>query len=182
MAGDRLSGFSSAFDEALASNRRQLDELLSKSQSGLETHRTAGDRARQTPGSLEEPVAQSGLLGRTTISGSHRFDSQASATVRRLNERFGDGWRYDIAENFRDADEFIVRCQVTLTQSGVRKSQFGSARIGDAGGSSITGAADGVDFSLQLTDVDAAREFGDAEHAAFQQAVEAALARCEQML
>ncbi len=181
MAGDRLSGFSSAFDEVLAQNRRQLDELLSKSQSasGAAPQRGA-DATRSTSARHQAPQARQATEPHAS-AGAHRFDADASAAVQRLQARFGSDWRYDVVEQFREADECIVRCRITIPSSGVNKTQFGSARVG-GGAARISGAADGVSFSLQLGDAPVAQSAQAAEQAAFQQAVESALTRCEEML
>lgn len=180
MSDDRLRGFSSAFDEVLASNRRQLDELLSKTQSAPGTWRpVSGHGTHQAPVATP-PVART---ARPPGAGAHPggFDAQASAAVQRLNERFGDAWRYEIVETIREAGELIVRCEVTLTQSGARKAQFGSAPVSSSG-ARISGAAGGIDFSLELNETAAGHSAGGAERSALQQAVETALTRCERML
>lgn len=178
MAGDRLNGFSSAFDDALAQNRRQLDELLNKSQSSTAVSQRArpSTRTQITPPQAARP--RSATATHTSGIDARRFDADASAAVQRLQARFGNDWRYDIVEQFREGDECIVRCLVTIPSSGVNKSQFGAAHIG---GTSVSGAADGVSFSLQVRDA-AAQSAQAAEQSAFQQAVEDALTRCEQML
>ena len=179
MAGDRLSKFSSAFDDALAQNRRQLDELMNQSQSSAGAARSARPDAAHTP-ITPPPVAhpRSAAAARTSGLDARRFDADASVAVQRMQARFGNDWRYDIVEQIREGDECIVRCQVTIPSSGVSKTQFGSAHIG---GEAVSGAADGVSFSLQLGDA-TAQTSQAAEQAAFQQAVENALTRCEEML
>jgi len=180
MAGDRFNGFSSAFDEVLAQNRRQLDELLNKSQATAGAAQGAhSDTARTPVAAPPSPRERSATTTRTSGLDAQRFDADASAAVQRLRARFGNDWRYDIVEQFREGDECIVRCRVTIPSSGVNKTQFGSAHTGDA--AQISGAAEGVSFSLDLSDA-ATQSAQAAEQAAFQQAVENALTRCEEML
>ena len=61
-----------------------------------------------------------------------RLDADSPA-ARRLNERFGDDWRFEIAEQTRDGDEAIVLCKLIFGKDGAVRTQFGRARISGAG-------------------------------------------------
>ena len=61
--------------------------------------------------------------------------------MRRLNERFGNDWRYEIAEQQRDGDEAIVLCKLVLGKDGAVRTHFGRARISEG---PVAGASGGV--------------------------------------
>ena len=109
MASDRRSSSSStsaasSFDEMLERNRRELDGMYG----GI-----AWTGAREAP----PPGAASPA----------RAASAERPVVRKLNQRFGDKWRYEITERRRDGDEVIVLCRLTLPERNVTKAQFGLA-------------------------------------------------------
>lgn len=140
---DEKSGFTSAFDKLLAQNREQFDRILST---------PAATRA--ATGASPAPTSTSGLAPRRRFG---PLDSESSAAVRALDQRFGaEGWRYEITERRRADGELIVLCRLTLAGRGVTKSQFGTAPL----------TASGI----------------AAEEAALAQAAEAALANCSKLL
>ena len=75
----------------------------------------------------------------------------ASEPVRILNERHGSGWRYEIADRRREADEVIVLCKLVIDETGATKSQFGSAFVGNGNRRrQAFGTADGVAFAVDM--------------------------------
>jgi hypothetical protein len=93
--------------------------------------------------------------------------------MRRLNERFGSDWRYEITEQRRESGEAIVLCKLTFGKDGAVRTQFGRAAFSYG---AVTGAADGVRFSLG-----AGGSTAD-ERDAFRRAAEAALMNCIELI
>ena len=164
MASDRRSSSSSAsaassFDEMLERNRRELDDMYG----GIAW---TGAREAAPPPGAASPA---------------RAASAERPVVRRLNQRFGDKWRYEITERRRDGDEVIVLCRLTLPERNVTKAQFGFARIGRAGaGGAVRGSAGGMSFTLGAGE--SVSLAGDSEDAAYERAADDALAKCAAML
>lgn len=162
MASDRRSPSSStsaasSFDEMLERNRRELDGMYGGIAWAGAREAVPPPGAASRAGAAERPV------------------------VRRLNQRFGDKWRYEITERRRDGDEVVVLCRLTLPERNVTKAQFGLARIGRAGaGSAVRGSAGGVSFTLGAGD--SGSLVGDSEDAAYERAADDALAKCAAML
>ena len=165
MASDRRSSSSSAsaassFDEMLERNRRELDDMYG----GIAW--TGAREAAPPPGAASPARAAS---------------AERRPVVRRLNQRFGDKWRYEITERRRDGDEVIVLCRLTLPERNVTKAQFGFARIGRAGaGGAVRGSAGGMSFTLGAGE--SVSLAGDSEDAAYERAADDALAKCAAML
>lgn len=162
MASDRRSPSSStsaasSFDEMLERNRRELDGMYGGIAWTGARAAPPGAASRAGAASAEPPV------------------------VRRLNQRFGDKWRYEITERRRDGDEVVVLCRLMLPERNVTKAQFGLARIGRAGaGAAVRGSAGGVSFTLGAGD--SGSLVGDSEDAAYERAADDALAKCAAML
>jgi hypothetical protein len=135
---------SSVFDDMLALNKKRLDELS----------------VRRQPPTRDSPADS---------ANPSQPPAPDSAIVRRLNERFGTDWRYEIAERQRDGDEAIVLCRLTFGKDGAVRTQFGRARIG---AEPVAGASGGVRFKLDAAGV------GADEDDAFRRATEAALGNC----
>ena len=96
--------------------------------------------------------------------------------MRFLQDRYGGGWRHDVIERRREGDEVIVLCRLTVDELAMSKSQFGSARIGDRDAKPvIKGQAGGIAFALGSGPGQGAK---DTEDAAFNRAVDDALAKC----
>ena len=102
----------------------------------------------------------------------------ASPAERLLDERYGDGWRFEITSRRREKDEAIVVGALRLPGSGGVRTQFGSARISPGGGAG-SGSAGGVAFTFGGA---AGESPLAAEEAAFERAREDALARCAALL
>ena len=175
------SRFTSAFDDLLDKNRRELDALYRGSGAAgpgrpAAAHTPAGpapaaaDRAPGPASREPEPSAP------TAPAGTPRSD--ASPAARLLEERYGDGWRFEVTSRRREKDEVIVVGTLRLPGSGGVRTQFGSARIA-AGGGSTTGSAGGVAFSFGGGGGESPLA---AEEAAFERAREDALANCTALL
>ena len=163
MASDRRSSWpstsaASSFDEMLERNRRELDGMYGG------TAWTGAREAAPPPGAASRNRA-----------------AAERPVVQRLNQRFGDKWRYEITERRRDGDEVVVLCRLTLPERNVTKAQFGLARIGRAGaGAAVRGSAGGVSFTLGAGESGSLA--GDSEDAAYERAADDALAKCAAML
>ena len=169
------SRYTSAFDDLLEKNRRELDAL----------YQGAGPSTPRGAPAAPEPPAASATLPPDAASaepGPARPAASPPPTTspaeRLLNERFGAGWRFEVTSRRREKDEVILVGTLRLPGSGGVRTQFGSARI-SAGGGSSAGSAGGVAFSF-------GRGGGESplatEEAAFERAREDALANCAALL
>jgi hypothetical protein len=159
MASNRGSEFSSPFDDMLEENRKRLEELY------------GGPR---TPAAPPPPTKPS-------PTGPSAADVRASEAVRFLNDRYGEGWRYEITDRQRDGDEVVVLCKLVVEDQGLTKSQFGRARIGGGEATEIKGSAAGIAFSMGPETPPRAASADPVEDA-FRRAEEAALAKCAGLL
>ena len=175
------SRYTSAFDDLLDKNRRELDALY-ESTGGRGPSRPGRTPAGSTaPGPAPAPAAPAFVpdtrTSRPPASSAPAADHPPPAespTERLLAERYGDGWRFEVTSRRREKDEVIVVGALRLPGAGGVRTQFGSARI-SAGGGATAGAAGGVAFSFGGG--------GDrsplaAEEAAFERAREDAFANC----
>ena len=150
MADKPGSGLASAFDTMLSQNRGRFDTMLNR-------------RPESTP----PPAPPAGLSGPSP---------EPSESMRFLNDRYGGGWRHEVVERRREGDEVIVLCRLTVDESDLSKTQFGSARIGDRDAKPIIkGQAGGIAFALGSGP---GRGPKDTEDAAFRRALDDALAKC----
>lgn len=151
MAETRRPELSSVFDDMLAQNRQRFDGLYRG--------------ARPTP---VTPVA-----ARPAAPAPAGFDPEQSVTARRLTERFGNEWRFEILSRQRDGDEAIVLLKLVVGKDGTVRTQFGRGKFP---GGPISGVSGGVRFRLESpsTASDEAR--------AFRRATEAALKNCADLL
>jgi len=163
MANQPQANLSSVFDGMLTQNKKTLDDLYRGSRGGVgELGNTAaaifgGDKitsAVPRPPSLADLEAD-------------------SAAARRLRDRFGNDWYYEIKERHRDGDEAIVLCKLTFGKGGAVRTQFGRAKIASA---AVAGASGGVQF--RIGDAGGARD----EQDAFRRAAETALANCVELI
>ena len=170
MAADRKSGFAAPFDTMLDDNRRAFEALYAG---------TDSSKPKSQPVAPRIPAAKpsSPLSPAPPGAADHGGKSEA---VRFLDDRYGDGWRYEIAERRRDGDEIIVLCKLIIGDRETAKSQFGRSRIG--GEPAIAGSADGVRFAIGPEPARGSTDAGDPEEAAFRRAVDGALAKCVDML
>ena len=208
MPSDRLTGFSSAFDEMLERSRRELDALSGGSDAPAlspvprTSSRSSSRTSLRTPPRTSSEPAGSGPSAirpsTTARDGSDRSARTAPAASRSpaeraLDEKLGTDWRYEVLERTREGGDLVVRCRVTAPARGISRTWLGSApmpgpghrgsNIG-RGASGMKGRAGNVSFTLGAragTDPgtsDPARSEREAER----QAVEAALAACARLL
>ncbi len=96
-----------------------------------------------------------------------------SPAARRLNERFGSDWRYEVAEQTRDGDEAIVLGKLTFGRDNAVRTQFGRARIS---GDPVAATSGGVRFKIGGSGTE------QDERDAFRRAAEAALMNCVDLI
>jgi hypothetical protein len=163
MANQQNTSLSSVFDGMLTQSKKQFDELYGGSRGGLGG---LGKSAAAMFGG--EKVSPS--VASPTSSVDAKEDSPAA---RRLRERFGGDWHYDIKERHRDGDEAIVLGRLTFGKDRAVRTQFGRAKIP---GARVAGASGGVQF--RVGEGSGARD----EQDAFRRAAEAALANCVDLI
>ena len=177
MSSNRLSGFSSAFDDLLERSRRELDALSSGS---------GTPALSPTPrSSSSPPAAPTGSVapGAGTPAPASPSASRSPAE-RALDEKLGPGWRHEVLDRTREGGELVVRCRVTAPSRGVSRTWHGSAPLfGTGGGTAGTSGTSGnVRFTLG-TGAGAQRyDPLRAERQAERQAIESALAACARLL
>jgi hypothetical protein len=161
MANTPRPGLSSAFDDMLVQSKKRFDDLYrSGRQPSVEA--TASVPAfpdRRT--TAREPRSRSAIV------------SADSPAVRVLNERFGNDWHYEIAEQSRDGDEAIVLGRLTFGRDHAVRTQFGRARIS---GQAVAAASGGVRFKVGGAGTE--RD----ERDAFRRAAEVALMNCVDLI
>ena len=163
MANPPRPELSSVFDDMLSQNQKSFDDLYR----GVRTHADKPGRAAATPFRPEGAT-----LPLPAVAPSVQL-APASPVARRLRERFGNDWRYEISERQREGDEVIVLCKLTFGKAGAVRTQFGRAKISQG---AVLGASSGVRFKIGH----AATE-GD-ENDAFRRATEAALMNCLELI
>ena len=173
MATSDKSGMTSAFDEMLERNQRELDALYSGPISTSRSPTIADASSRMTPPPATPPVSAS-----RQVPGA---DERSSATVRNLTERYGDKWHYDVVDRRREGDEIIVLCKLSIEDDQISKAHFGSASIG-AAGTKTAASAGGTSFSFGAAGESRETSMGDPEDLAYKRAVDAALAKCASLL
>jgi len=162
MAETRRSELSSLFDDMLTQSRKQFDDLY---RGGLRHSERAADTR---PLAAADRDSSSRAAKTSTL-----LEASSSPAIRRLNERFGGDWRYEITEQRRESGEAIVLCKLTFGKDGAVRTQFGRAAFSSG---AVTGAADGVRFSLG-----AGGSTAD-ERDAYRRAAEAALMNCIELI
>ena len=182
MPSDRLTGFSSAFDELLERSRRELDALSSGSGSPVLSP-TSPTSTGPSAGS-SAAVARSAARGASTRAPASPPASRSPAE-RALDEKLGADWRYEVLDRTREGDELIVRCRVIASARGVSRTWHGSAPLSGAdrsGASGTTGTAGNVHFSLGTGTGARSQDPVRAKREAERQAIESALAACARLL
>ena len=174
MPSDRLSGFSSAFDELLERSRRELDALSG----GSNAPAFATEPATTVRPSTGSPAAA------RTEPVPDPSPSTRSPAERALDEKLGTDWRYEVLDRTRDGDELIVRCRVRSSARGLSRTWYGSAPMAGAGrsASGMTGSAGNVSFTLGGGPGKGAENPAQAERDAERRAVESALGACARLL
>jgi hypothetical protein len=163
MANQPKTNLSSVFDGMLTQSKKQFDDLYRGSHGGLGG--LGKSATAMFGGEKVAPTTQ-----RPPSSADARDDSPAT---RRLRERFGSDWHYDVKERHRDGDEAIVLGRLTFGKGGAVRTQFGRAKIP---GPPVAGASGGVAF--RVGEGSSARD----EQDAFRRAAEAALASCVELI
>lgn len=183
MAKNPLEGHTNRFDGLLKQRGGWFDAQLEESAGRGIAIPPGGGAASPSPGApIAAPVKPGATPGALPAPALPVFQPETSEAVRRLNDRFGEGWRYEVVENREEQGEVIVLCKVSVPEKQISKTQFGSAPSGARGGTAeIRGTADGVPFVIAGAAADPARP-GISSDAAFRQAVENALAKCADML
>lgn len=182
MPSDRLTGFSSAFDELLERSRRELDALSGGSGSAAPSPspRESTSSAGGPSAAAARRVAQAVPTRAPTPSPTPR-----SPAERALDEKLGPGWRYEILDRTRDGDELVVRCRVTAREHSVSRTWHGTASLswgGRGGMSGMKGSSGNVSFTLGGRSRGGADDPIRAEREAERRAVESALAGCARLL
>ena len=177
------SRYTSPFDDLLAKNRRELDALYEGTGPSRAARPSSGAPPREPAPTTSAPArAAEGAPGESIRPVSAETPAAdpspaPSPTERLLDERYGDGWRFEVTSRRRERDEVIVVGSLRLPGVGGVRTQFGSARI--AAGGSTAGSAGGVAFSFGGTGGESPLA---AEEAAFERAREDALANCAALL
>ena len=166
MSSERLSGFSSAFDDMLERNRRELD-ALSGGSSRLRAPPSANQRP--TPSTVrpaEDPAAPAAL----------RTAAEAA-----LDRKLGPGWRQEVVERVREGGEMVVRCRITAPQRGITRTVYGAAPLSGSA-ARTSGMVGGRAFRLGGGSAQTGAGTVHAEREAERAAVEAALAAGARLL
>src|SRR6516225_5339500 len=107
MAETKRSQLSSQFDDMLTQSRKQFDDLY---RGGLRRSERAAD--------TRSPAAADRDSSSRAAKASIPLDASSSPAVRRMNERFGSDWRYEITEQRGEGSEAIVLCKLTFGKDG----------------------------------------------------------------
>ena len=184
MPSDRLTGFSSAFDELLERSRRELDALSGGS--GVSAPSPAF-RTSTSSSAASVPAATRGVARGASARVPASSPASRSPAERALDEKLGAGWRYEVLDRTREGGEIVVRCRVSAPARGLSRTWHGSAPLSGGGRGSATGmsvTAGNVRFSLG-TGAGAGpgtREPIRTEREAERQAIESALSACARLL
>ena len=185
MSSNRLTGFSSAFDEMLERSRRELDALSSGSgvPALAPTPRSSSSHSAGSSKVASQATAQA-VSARANRASASSSESRSPAE-RALDDKLGPGWRHEVLDRTREGGEMVVRCRVTAPARGVSRTWHGSAPLsgaGLAGTSGVSGTAGNVRFSLGGGSGGSAADPIRAEREAERQAIESALAACARLL
>jgi hypothetical protein len=163
MANQPQVNLSSVFDDMLTQNKNQFDDLYRGSHGAIgalgKTATAIFGGEKMTP-TAPRPVSSADI-------------ENDSPAARRLRERFGSEWRYEITERHRDGDEAIVLGKLTFGKQSAVRTQFGRAKISSA---PVAGASSGIQF--RVGEGSGARD----EQDAFRRAAEAALTDCVDLI
>ena len=189
------SRLASPFDELLERSRRELDTLYQDAAAAMpgEPGGTGGAPplsepaapAREADGGghagvpgdpVPEPLERAAAPASPPPPSSSRSPlSSATPVERLLDERYGDGWRFEITSRRREGNEAIVVGALRLPGTGGVRTQFGSAPITASGGGA-SGSIGGVAFSFR--EGESSDDPRAVEEAAFERARQDALANC----
>lgn len=181
---------SSPFDRMLADSRSQFDALLRRPKPEGADPRSGEPRQAAAPtlpsAAADRPLPASLSAPQTTTAKprpsagqppvAESLDIRATDIGRTLSSRFGDAWRYDVVDTRRDGEDVVVWGRLVVEDRGYDKTRRGRARVhrssGFGGDTSVSAGASGVDFTLRAPVVE------QAEQAAYEEAVTAALGAC----
>ena len=190
MSSGKLSGFSSAFDEMLKRNWRELDALSSRSSSPAlwPASRTSANLSSGSSTAASQDVSvlatRASAATRDVAQGVSTRTATSPAECA-LDEKLGPNWRYEVLDRIREGGEMIVRCRVTAPALGVSRTWHGWAPLSEPRGgaaSRMTGTAGNVRFSLGGSGGAPTDDQIWAEQKAERQAIESALAACRRLL
>ena len=151
MIAGRGSGLSSPFDDMLEQTRKQFDELSD----GLAPAAAPSTEPRR-------PTAR-----------------RWTDPVRFLDDRYGDGWRYQVTDRRQDGGEAVVRCRLVIADRDITRTGIGRARIERTGPAmEISGRADGVAFTAHAEAAAPEKSL----QAAFDTAETEALRKCAELI
>ena len=174
------SRYTSAFDDLLDKNRRELDALYQGTAPSTRSRAPAAPAAREparAPTSSARPPGTD-AVDPVPAAPAAPPPPATSPAERLLNERYGDGWRFEVTSRRREKDEVIVVGTLRLPGAGGVRAQFGSAPIETDGGATA-GSSGGVSFSFGGGSTESPLR---AEEDAFERAREDALANCAALL
>lgn len=176
MADDKMTGFSSAFDGLMDRTRKRFEEHSAGTFNRV-PDRDIGSAVLPSAPAVIPPTSPPPVSAQPPPKRKRR----KSEAVRRLNERFGEGWSYEVTERRREGDELIVLCRVDIPDKEISKTQFGSARVLKPGERfTLRGTVDGVPIGIAVGR--GAPVTRDPEESAFRRAVDVALAKCAELL
>jgi hypothetical protein len=162
MASTPRPQLSSAFDSMVAQTKKRFDDLY-----------RGGQSQTSEPTAPATPFVSRAMATITRAPAASPKLGGGSPAARRLNERFGSDWRFEVAEQTRDGDEAIVLGKLTFGGDNAVRTQFGRARIS---GNPVTAASGGVRFKIGGPGTEAH------ERDAFRRAAEAALMNCVDLI
>ena len=202
MADDKMTGYSSAFDALMDQTRQRFKDRSAGTfraappASAARPDRAAGSATLRavpaptgTPSTVAPavfpavaaPIPPEPSTRASSIEGPPKAKRRKSEAARRLNERFGEGWSYQVTERRREGDELIVLCRVDIPGKDISKTQFGSAKVLKPGERfTLQGTVDGVPIAIAIGR--GAPVNRDPEESAFRRAVDVALAKCADLL
>ena len=164
VASNRLSGFTSAFDDLLERNRRELDTLSKGLRLGRPSR--ASERApRNAP--------------RTARAGTPPPDR--TPAERALDEKLGPGWHCEVVEQTREEGEMVLRCRISAPGRGITRTLYGTAPLSGPP-ARASGRVGGTAFSLGGGASPAGAGAVQAERDAERRALQSALAACARLL
>ena len=182
MPSDRLSGFSSAFDDLLERSRRELDALASGS--GVPAL-SPTPRTSSSPSAGPATTAARSVAPGASARAPAPPTGSRSPAERALDAKLGADWRYEVLDRTREGGELIVRCRVTAPARGLSRTWHGSAPVSGAGraaASGVKGTAGNVRFTLGAGPGAGVDNPLQTEREAERHAIESALAACARLL
>ena len=157
MPAGKPGNMTQVFDDMLAHDRSEFDRLF------------------KVPGAFD----QHSSFARRPLAPSAQPAVQNEATGM-LSRRFGDDWRFDIAEQRREGDALIVIGKVSIPSRNISVTQSASVSVQTAGDRSgrISGTADGIAFSAGSDDGVQVQAGEAGEEAALRRATDEVMRSC----